>query len=142
MNKAALTYSMKVCLTAALLAPILYLFPYEHFHGDDSESGFIILWIVIVMGFGLVWSLLVSFLMALILNLILDYATSVVRVKSILSGVVTALSVAAVLVWFQLSTIKGDFFQIIAMYVISSVACVWIYKLQPLKEIPGQGNFS
>jgi hypothetical protein len=127
--KQALIYSLKICLTVVLLGPILYLFPYEHFHGNDQESRFIFLLLPIAMFMGCVCLLPYLLVLSFIVNVTIRRSIQIKKIKLLLFLTIVSMCLITYIAWRGWSDFIDEGYQFVACYALVALISVLLYKV-------------
>jgi hypothetical protein len=125
-NQPAL-YSIRVSITTALVAPLLYLVIVGSY--DQSESGFAFVWALAAMGIGCACALPTSLGFYLAIKLLINSALTLNQSKlllSVLSTLFCFIGLSLICGWNNFETI---YYKLFVTYVVVSIICIWLYHL-------------
>lgn len=126
-NQPAL-YSIRVSVTTALVAPLLYLLMAGSY--DQSESGFAVVWALAAMGTGCACALPACFIIYKTIQFLSGKPISLNQIKfvlSLISLVFCFIALALICGWDNFDTI---YFKLFVTCVVVSIVCIWLYPLK------------
>lgn len=128
-----LKYGLWVCLTTATVSPFIFCYLYVTY-STESESGLIWLAGIVMLAIGLC----IALMMAMILQFTIRYLSGKLNNVKVIKLYLSLITVLALCIlcglfngWHFFMT---EGYKMTVVYIMVSVACVWIYPLKILND--------
>jgi len=122
-------YSIRVSVTTALVAPLLYLAIAGS--ADPTESGFAFVWALAAIGIGCACALPAIFILDKGIRILTAKSLTLNQVRfglSVISMVICFIALALICGWDNFDTI---YFKLFVTYVVIAIIAIWLYRLNP-----------